>query len=148
VKPAGGLPGASESKLYVAACCAIAAAAIYLAIGFVGPPSVAPLFPAPVLLRQSHDYLRPEMEFGALDFTEPSLVWYFRSRVAGWMTILNRGNVAPFMEKTGPRFVVMPTHLVEKVFPAPPNSWRKFSTLGFNVAKGKRVDLTLVLKPD
>ncbi len=128
--------------------CAIAAAAIYLAIGFVGPPSVAPLFPAPVLLRQSHDYLRPEMEFGALDFTEPSLVWYFRSRVAGWMTILNRGNVAPFMEKTGPRFVVMPTHLVEKVFPAPPNSWRKFSTLGFNVAKGKRVDLTLVLKPD
>ena len=128
--------------------CAIAAAAIYLAIGLVGPPSVAPLFPAPVLLRQSHDYLRPEMEFGALDFTEPSLVWYFRSGVAGWMTILNRGNVASFMEKTGPRLVVMPTHLVEKVFPAPPNSWRKFSTPGFNVAKGKRVDLTLVLKPD
>ena len=128
--------------------CAIAAAAVYLAIGFVGPPSIAPLFPAPVLLRQSRDYLRPEMEFGALDFTEPSLVWYFRSGVAGWMTILNRGNVASFMEKTGPRLVVMPTHLVEKVFPAPPNSWRKFSTPGFNVAKGKRVDLTLVLKPD
>jgi 4-amino-4-deoxy-L-arabinose transferase-like glycosyltransferase len=128
--------------------CAIAAAAVYLIIAFVGPPFIASLFPAPELLRQSRDYLRPEMEFGAVDFVEPSLVWYFRRRVTGWMTTLSRANVKPFMEKMGPRFVVIPTALVEKVFPSPPASWKRFSTRGFNIVKGRHVDLTLLLKPD
>jgi hypothetical protein len=128
--------------------CAIAAAAVYLIIAFVGPPFIVPLFPAPELLRQSRDYLRPEMEFGAVDFVEPSLVWYFRGRVTGWMTTLGRGNVKPFMEKMGPRFVVIPTALVEKAFPSPPASWKRFSTRGFNIVKGRYVDLTLLLKPD
>jgi hypothetical protein len=128
--------------------CAIAAAGVYLTIAFVGPPFIVPLFPAPELFRQSRDYLRPEMEFGAVDFAEPSLVWYFRGRVTGWMTTLGRGNVKPFMEKMGPRFVVIPTALVEKVFPSPPASWKRFSTRGFNIVKGRHVDLTLLLKPD
>jgi hypothetical protein len=44
---------------------------------------VSPLiarFPARELFRQSRDYLQPGMEFGAVEFNEPSLVWYFR----GW----------------------------------------------------------------
>jgi 4-amino-4-deoxy-L-arabinose transferase-like glycosyltransferase len=128
--------------------CAIAAAAVYLIIAFVGPPFIVPLFPAPELLRQSRDYLRPEMEFGSVDFAEPSLVWYFRGRVTGWMTTLSRAKVKPFMEKMGPRFVIIPTALVEKVFPSPPASWKRFSTRGFNIVKGRHVDLTLLLKPD
>jgi hypothetical protein len=34
------------------------------------------------------------------------------------------------------------------VFANAPQDWRFFTTSGFNVAKGKRVDLTLVLKPE
>jgi 4-amino-4-deoxy-L-arabinose transferase-like glycosyltransferase len=127
---------------------AIAAVATYLTLAFAVPPLIAPLFPARALLRQSRDYLRPEMEFGAVEFAEPSLVWYFRSRVTGWMTTLNRNDLTPFMEKAGPRFVVIPTDLAEKAFPSPPGAWRKFSTHGFNLAKGRGVDLTLLLKPE
>jgi 4-amino-4-deoxy-L-arabinose transferase-like glycosyltransferase len=127
---------------------AVAATCLYLVLGFFAAPFVARFFPATQLYRESRDSLRPEMEFGAVDFQEPSLVWYFRSRAKGWMTPLKQKNAAEFMEKTGPRFVILPTTLVAKTFPEPPATWKSLTTRGFNVAKGKDVDLTLVLKPE
>jgi hypothetical protein len=52
------------------------------------------------------------------------------------------------MSSTGPRFLVLPTSIAATTFPNPPQDWQFFSTSGFNVAKGKRVDLTLVLKEE
>jgi 4-amino-4-deoxy-L-arabinose transferase-like glycosyltransferase len=127
---------------------ATAATCLYLALSLFAAPFTARLFPAAQLYQQSRDDLRPEMEFGAVDFQEPSLVWYFRSRAKGWMTPLKQKNAAEFMEKTGPRFVILPTTLAAKTFPEPPATWKSCATRGFNVAKGKNVDLTLVLKPD
>ena len=128
--------------------CAIVTASIYLVVALFVTPTAARFFPAAQLFTQTSDQLRPEMEFGAVDFQEPSLVWYFRSRVHGWMTPLNATTAVTFMGKSGPRFAVLPTALAAKTFPDPPASWKSFSTRGFNIAKGKRVDLTLVLKPD
>jgi hypothetical protein len=42
----------------------------------------------------------------------------------------------------------MPTSLAATLFPNNPADWQMFSTSGFNIAKGKHVDLTLLLKPD
>ena len=128
--------------------CAIVTASIYLVVALFVTPTAARFFPAAQLFTQTSDQLRPEMEFGAVDFQEPSLVWYFRSRVHGWMTPLNATTAVTFMGKSGPRFAVLPTALAAKTFPDPPATWKSFSTRGFNIAKGKRVDLTLVLKPD
>ena len=127
---------------------AVAATCLYLVLGFFAAPFVARFFPATQLYRESRDSLRPEMEFGAVVFQEPSLVWYFRSRAKGWMTPLKQKNAAEFMEKTGPRFVILPTTLAAKTFPEPPATWKSLTIRGFNVAKGKDVDLTLVLKPE
>lgn len=127
---------------------AIAAVCVYFVVAFFVAPSTARFFPAAELFRQARNHLRSEMEFGAVDFQEPSLVWYFRSRIKGWMTPLNSGSASQFMEKNGPRFVILPTPLVPGAFPDSPATWKTFSTRGFNVAKGKAVDLTLVLKPD
>ncbi len=128
--------------------CAIVTASIYLVVALFVTPTAARFFPAAQLFTQTSDQLRPEMEFGAVDFQEPSLVWYFRSRVHGWMTPLNTTTAVTFMGKSGPRFAVLPTARAAKTFPDPPATWKSFSTRGFNIAKGKRVDLTLVLKPD
>ena len=114
---------------------------------FVAPIG-ARFFPAAQLFRQAEKELRPETEFGAVDFQEPGLVWYFRSQVKGWMTPLNSASAAQFMEKEGARFVILPTALVAKVFPNPAATWKSFSTTGLNIAKGKAVDLTLLLKPE
>jgi len=128
--------------------CALAAASIYLVVALFAAQSAARFFPAAQLFRETRDQLRPEMEFGAVDFQEPSLVWYFRSRAKGWMTPMNSAGAAQFMEKDGPRFVILPTTLAAKTFPAAPATWKTFTARGFNIAKGKDVDLTLVLKPD
>ena len=121
---------------------------LYLAVAFVAAPAASYFFPATQLYRQTQNELRSEMEFGALDFQEPTLVWYFRSKVKGWMTALKPKNAAEFMQKAGPRFIILPTADVLKTFPDLPANWRIYRTSGFNVAKGKHVDLALVLKPE
>ena len=128
--------------------CAAASALAYLMLALIVPPLVAQFFPAYELFRESRDHLRPTMEFGAVSFNEPSMVWYFRRRVHGFLTPLNTRRVADFMAQTGPRFVIVPTSLVTKLFPNHPEDRRMFSTRGFNIAKGEHVELTLVLKPD
>jgi len=115
-------------------------------IALVVPPIVAPSFPAYALFEQSRHSLRPEMEFGAVDYTEPSLVWYFRLRIKGFLTPLKRKEATEFMSKPGPRFVIMPTTLANTLFREHPYTWESFSTRGFNVAKGRQIDLTLLLK--
>jgi 4-amino-4-deoxy-L-arabinose transferase-like glycosyltransferase len=128
--------------------CVLASASAYLAIALVVPPFLSCFFPAYQLFQKSRDSLRPNMEFGALDFNEPSLVWYFRSRVHGFLAPLDNRRAAAFMQSSGPRFAVLPTSLAGTLFAEHPDNWRTFSTRGFNIAKGKRVDLTLVLKPE
>ena len=128
--------------------CVLASASAYLAIALIVPPFISRLFPAYQLFQESRDYLRPNMEFGAVDFNEPSLVWYFRSRVHGFLVPLNNRRAADFMQSPGPRFVVLPTSIAGTLFAEHPENWKMFSTHGFNIAKGKRVDLTLVLKPE
>ena len=124
------------------------AACVWIAIALVVPPLVARFFSAYQLFREARTYLQPNMQFASVEFQEPSVVWYFRSRVQGFLTQLNKKNAVDFMSKPGPRFVVVPTSLVQTLFPNHPQTWKSFSTRGFNIAKGKRVDLTLVLKSE
>ncbi len=127
---------------------AIAATSAWLTIALVGPLLAAQSFPAYALYQRSRTSLRPDMEFGAIDYTEPSLVWYFRSRVNGFMTPLKKKEAVDYMNKSGPRFVIASSSLAGELFPNPPATWKTFSTSGINIAKGKRVDLTLMLKSD
>jgi 4-amino-4-deoxy-L-arabinose transferase-like glycosyltransferase len=113
-------------------------------------PFFAPFFPSRELFRKSRDDLKPEMDFTAVGYNEPSLVWYFRSRIHGWLIdwASHPTRVQSFMEQRGPRFVVLPTDLAQKLYPTLPANWKIFSTRGFNAVKGKRSDLTLILKPE
>jgi 4-amino-4-deoxy-L-arabinose transferase-like glycosyltransferase len=124
----------------------IAMTGVYLAIAFFLGPLLARFFPSYNLARDSRPNLKPEMEFGAVDFTEPSLVWYFRDRIHGFMTPLKRKQAAEFMTRSGGRFVVLPTTAVAEVFPNVDVSWRSYRATGFNIPKGRRVDLTMLLK--
>jgi len=128
---------------------AVSAVSLYVAIALIVPPLAAgSFFPAFALFEKSRSTLKPEMEFGALDYQEPSLVWYFRARVHGFFTPQNKKTAAEFMTKAGPRFLILPTNAVAEIFPTPPANWTTYSTTGFNIAKGKQIDLTLVLKPE
>src|SRR5213595_2368110 len=104
----------------------IATAALFLAVAVFATPSLAKFFPTYNLAKDSRPNLKPEMEFGAIDFTEPSLVWYFRSQIQGFMTPLNRKQAGEFMNRAGPRFIVMPTQSASEIFPAIARAWRSY----------------------
>ena len=127
---------------------AVATACLWVAIALVLPPMVARFFPAYALFQKSRNFIPPDTQFGAVDYVEPSLVWYFRSRTRGFMSPLRRKNLAEFMAQPGNRFVVVPTPLAASAVTSSPDNLKIFSTHGFNIAKGQKVDLTLVLKPE
>ena len=125
----------------------ISTAIVYVGVALFVTPSLRRFFPSYILARESRGDLKPEMEFGAIDYNEPSLVWYFRDRVRGFMTTLKPKDAVSYMAKPGARFIVLPSKTAAVVFPDPEPSWRRHRVTGFNVAKGQRVDLTLFLKP-
>lgn len=127
---------------------AIVTAFVWIAIALVIPPMVARLFPAFQLFQESRASLQPNMQFASVEFEEPSLVWYFRSHVKGFLTSLNRRRAPEFMRAPGSRFVILPMPVAGTLFVNRPANWETFSTSGFNIAKGKRVDLALVLKSE
>jgi hypothetical protein len=127
---------------------AIVTACVWIVTALVVPPMVARFFPAYELFQESRAELKSNMQFASVEFEEPSLVWYFRSRVKGFLTPVNKRRAAEFMSSPGPRFIVLPTPVAGTLFANQQQSWKFITTSGFNVAKGKRVDLTLVLKPE
>jgi 4-amino-4-deoxy-L-arabinose transferase-like glycosyltransferase len=139
---------AHESRRSPFARIAIATACVWILIALIVPPIVARFFPAYQLFQASRASLQSNMQFAAIEFQEPSLVWYFRSRVQGFLMPLKKRRAAESMNASGPRFIVLPTSVAGELFANPPDSWRFFTVRGFNIAKGKRVDLTLVLKQE
>ena len=133
-----------------------ATAAVMLLVALVGFPVMARYFPAAVLFKEAESYLQPEMDFAAYDFDAPSLVWVFRSRVHGFLAYNREKNrdvatlqpdqIRPFLASAGPHFVVLPSKVADRLYPVLPNGYRKFSAHGFDIAKGRWVDLTLILK--
>jgi len=127
---------------------AVTTACVWIAIALFVPPMVARFFPAYQLFKQSRPSLEPDMQFASVEFEEPSLVWYFRARVKSFLLPLTRRRAGEFMTAPGPRFTVLPTPVAGALFAQRPSNWQMFSAEGVNIAKGKRVDLTLALKTD
>ena len=139
---------AVETRRFLFRTIAVATACVWIAVALVVPQIVARFFPAYQLFQVSCASLLPNMQFAAVEFQEPSLVWYFRSRVQGFLTPLKKRRAAEFMNAPDPRFIILPTSVAGELFANPPAGWRFFTINGFSIAKGKRVDLTLVLKSE
>jgi 4-amino-4-deoxy-L-arabinose transferase-like glycosyltransferase len=125
---------------------ATASVAVSLGISLLVFPWTTRAFPTAELFKKSRNDLLPGMDFANVDYFEPSVVWYFRSRVHGFFRGLNPDQVEKFMNFPGPRFVIMPTKVAIAIYPQIPNGWKSYNTKGFNFVKGKRTDLTLILK--
>ncbi len=134
----------------------VVTATVFLAIALIGFPLLSSHFLSTALFKKAEPYLQPEMDFAAYEFDAPSVVWNFRSRVRGFLQYNRKdgrdvGPLRPtqmpeFLASPGPHFVVLPTEMAERVFPTLPASYRKFTTQGFDMAKGRRLDLTLIMK--
>jgi 4-amino-4-deoxy-L-arabinose transferase-like glycosyltransferase len=125
---------------------AIGAAAGSLAAAFIVFPLVAPTFPSAELYKQSRNDLLPEMDFANIDYAEPSVVWYFRSRAHGFFRGLNPDQLEKFMTFPGPRFAIVPTPVAQAFSAKIDPSWKTYRAKGFTIVKGRPTDLTMILK--
>lgn len=122
------------------------ACAVSLGAAFILFPLIAPTFPSAQLYKMSRNDLLPEMDFANVDYAEPSVVWYFRTRVRGFFRGLSPDQVEKFMNFPGPRFVIIPTPLAQALSAKIPPTWKTYRTKGFTIVKGRPTDLTLILK--
>ncbi len=139
--------GTAPSKAPFFARTAVITASVYLALALFVFPFCGRFSPARELYVAAKSDLRPAMQFGAIGYNEPSLVWYFRKRVQGFLhPALNAKRARRFMDEKGGRFLILPSAMVAEIYPTVPERWKIFRAQGINIAKGKRVDLALVLK--
>ena len=126
---------------------AVAAVVVSIGMALVGFSILARTFPTVQLFKKSEKDLLPEMHFGNVDYAEPSVVWYFRSRAHGFLWSGRQEDAKKYMEFWGPKFIIMPTEMAKAVYPEIPPGWKSYTAQGFNFAKGKHTDLTMILKP-
>ena len=126
---------------------AVGAVVVSLGMALCGFPMVARTVPTVQLFQKSEKDLLPEMHFASVDYAEPSLVWYFRSRIHGFYWAVKPEDVEKFMAFSGPKFVIMPTNVARSVYPEIPSGWKSYTARGYNFTKGNRADLTMILKP-
>ena len=125
---------------------AIGAGMAALAAAFIAFPLVAPTFPSAQLYKLSRNDLLPEMDFANIDYAEPSVVWYFRSRCHGFFRGLNPDQLERFMNVPGPRFAIVPTSVAEAFSARIHADWKTYRARGFTIVKGRPTDLTMILK--
>jgi hypothetical protein len=127
---------------------ALIALAVSLAMSLFVFRLIAPNILTAELFKKVEKDLHPEMRFAHINYGEPSVVWYFRSRVRQkHVPGISVDRVDQFMMKPGARFLILPTQLARTVYPEIPPGWKSYSVQGYNFVKGKRTDLTLILKP-
>jgi 4-amino-4-deoxy-L-arabinose transferase-like glycosyltransferase len=125
---------------------AIGAAAAALVVALIIFPLLAPSFPSAQLYKMSRNDLLPEMDFANIDYAEPSVVWYFRSRAHGFFRGLNPDQLEQFMNFPGPRFAIVPTSVAQAFSAKMRPDWKTYRARGFTIVKGRPTDLTLILK--
>jgi 4-amino-4-deoxy-L-arabinose transferase-like glycosyltransferase len=120
-------------------------AGVTLAITIAGFLALRPLFVAHELFQKSKPYLKPEMRFATVQYTEPSLVWEFRGMLTNHMQVLNPDQVESFINRGGPVVLVVPTSFCKT---NPGSLARKIIEVharGINVVKGRKVELTALI---
>ena len=71
---------------------------LFFVVALIVPPIFSRFVPSYELAQSSRPELRREMEFAAVGYTEPSLVWYFRRDISGFMTPLRGKDAANYLK--------------------------------------------------
>ncbi|HEX7516093.1 MAG TPA: glycosyltransferase family 39 protein [Chthoniobacterales bacterium] len=137
------LPGSPR----FAARTAVAAAVVSVGTALFLFALLARTFPVVQLFKESQKDVSPDAEPAHLNYGEPSVVWYFRSRTHHFFQGLNPDQLQNFMTYPGPRFVIMPTDVARSAYPKIPPGWKTYTARGFTFVKGTSTDLTMILKP-
>ena len=126
---------------------------LFAALAVIGVPLAMQngYSPSPVgkLVFLAGDSLKPNTQFALVDFKEPTAVWEMRRVSTAYANLISENDYPAFMDSVGPRAVIISTDLVNslRIRSATVSLWKSYEIHGFNAAKGKTIDLTMIVKP-
>lgn len=95
------------------------------------------------LWRAVKNNVRPETKVGCFGYTEPSLVWKFRSGSTNLVTLGDVKVAADFLTNAPPLILILPTRDLTNL---PDTNGLKFQVRGLDMVKFKNRDLTVIIK--
>jgi hypothetical protein len=107
-------------------------------------PLAKPFLLTENLWRALQPHVRPETKIGCFDYTEPSLVWKFRSIVTNTVTLGPIEQAKNFLTNAPPFILVLPTKDFAKLLDT---NGILFQFHGLDVVKFKNWDLTAMVRP-
>lgn len=126
---------------------AAASAGIVLLAMLIAPPLLAPSFPSWQLWKQAGAALPPETALAAVAFQEPSLVWYFRGRLRGFVEPIEESRLEDWLAQPGPRAAIVPRTVADARYRQLPSGWHRWTTDGYQLTHTPRVSLVLIYRP-
>jgi len=105
--------------------------------------------PSPVgkLVFAAGDSLKPDTQFALVDFKEPTAVWEMRRVSTGFANLIDANHVQAFLHEPGSRAVIFTKDEWQQLNLPIETGWMTYGLRGFNAAKGKTIDLTMIVKP-
>jgi len=113
-----------------------------LAVSFVVFP-VAARYSAATRLAND-PAVRDGMGFASVDYNEPDLIWNFRKHLKAWNVMIKATDVGTYMKQDGARLCVLPSSYMRQITVDP--QWKIVNARGFNIAKGRMVELSMLVK--
>ena len=117
--------------------------AVPIALAHGGSPS-----PVGVLVRQAQEAgnLKKDTAYALIDFTEPTGIWEMRRVSRAYSQPIGETQILPFLNEPGSRAVILSTGLWQRLaLNKDTAGLLTYEARGFNVGKGKFVDLTMVV---
>lgn len=118
-----------------------------LVLAFLFGPLLAWCTPSWQIARQVRGILPLNASFAAAEYQEPSLVWYLRANTSGWYKAIKPKSIPQYLAREDSHLCILPTSGYQKLDPRPDAEWKPIGVRGFNVARGKLVDLTMLVRP-
>ena len=121
-----------------------AMAVFILALTLAGFSVARPYLLTETLWHQVQSRVRPETRVGCFGYTEPSLVWKFRSVTTNRVTLGDEKQARDFLTNPAPYILVLPTREADQW---PDTNGLRLRAHGLDMVKFKNRDLTVILRP-
>lgn len=95
------------------------------------------------LWRAARPYVQPDTKIGCFGYTEPSLVWHFRSVATNYVTLGDVAQAKNFLTNAPPFILVLPTKDLAEL---PDTNGLQLRVHGLDFVKFKNVSLTAIVR--
>lgn len=125
----------------------LAIVAVNTVAGLAVAPIAGSMMQPARIWREVEPLLKPETQCGLVKFTEPSAIWYFRSKLKPHTVKLRTDAAMDFLTTDVPRVVIIPTAVADAITSPGVSAFRLLDSGGWGIVPKVRLKLTILANP-